>query len=161
MQVNICFLGIGVWLVIVANVTGRGFAFGLSSPSQPLVTTVVSRKSNGRKKEYFFDRNRPFVKKEFPQIGDEVRKKEIFSSVLEHLQLLLRSTFLPTIPISYDAGQTSQLTFLMESGYLPFIFFDNLQDLTTSLRSVLATVSLMTVFVSLFLSSTKICLSNL
>ncbi|KAL7477435.1 hypothetical protein ACHAW6_003240 [Cyclotella cf. meneghiniana] len=139
MQVNICFLGIGVWLVIVANVTGRGFAFGLSSPSQPLVTTVVSRKSNGRKKEYFFDRNRPFVKKEFPQIGDEVRKKEIFSSVLEHLQLLLRSTFLPTIPISYDAGQTSQLTFLMESGYLPFIFFDNLQDLTTSLRSVLAT----------------------
>lgn len=161
MQINICFLGIGVWLVIVANVTGRGFAFALSSPSHPPVTTVVSRKSNGRKKDYFFDRHGPFVKTEFPQRGDEVHKKEMPSSVLEHLRSLIRSTFLPTIPRSYDAGQISQLTLLMESGYLPFIFFDNLQDLTTSLRSVLATVSLMAVLVSLFLSSTEKCLSNM
>ena len=150
-----------MWLVIVAHITGRGFAFALSLPTHPPVKTVVSRKSNGRKITYFFDRHEPLVKKEFPQIADEVHKKEIFSSLLERLQSVLRSTFLPTISRSYDAGQKSQLTLLMESGYLPFIFFDNLQDLTTSLRSVLATVSLITVLVSLFLSSTMKCLYNM
>ncbi|KAL3805091.1 hypothetical protein HJC23_003319 [Cyclotella cryptica] len=125
---------------MIAHVTGRGFAFALSLPSHPPLTTVVSRKSNGRNKEYFFDHHEPSVEKEFPRLANGVhRKDKIFSSVLDHLQSVLRSTFLPTIRGSYDGGQKSQLTLLMESGYLPFILFDNLQDLTTSLRSVLAT----------------------
>jgi hypothetical protein len=115
-------------LLVVAshNVKGGSYAFALASPSHPQpIQKVISRRAIGRYKQYF--------------IGDvshtnntnEV-KRASFSSrdVLNHMQSVLRSTFLPT---------TNQVSSLRQSGYLSYILYDNLQDLTTALRSVLAT----------------------
>lgn len=131
-------LGIIIWPLII---NGTGGAFALASPSQPI--SVISRKSNGRFKEYFFD---DFTKREeeLSQPSNKGgQKKQVLSSVFGHFQMVLRSmfsitrsTFLPTLATS---DNQNQLFVLLKSGYLPYIIYDNLQDLTTSLRSVLAT----------------------
>lgn len=54
----------------------------------------------------------------------------------------LISTFLPSIPSSQvdDSSKgNNQLDKLRSTGYLRYVLYDNLQDLSTSLRSVLAT----------------------
>jgi len=62
---------------------------------------------------------------------------------LHKLKSSLRSTFLPTIPSKVGddikEGERRRQDVLAQSGYLKYMICDNLQDLSTSLRSVLAT----------------------
>ena len=64
------------------------------------------------------------------------------SAALHRVQSALRSTFLPALPSNNgqdNNGNNYQLDTLRKSGYLNYIIYDNIQDLSTSLRSVLAT----------------------
>ena len=97
---------------------------------------VVSHR-NGRSKSFYFDNetdnkdddNDSNVKLLLHQVG-------LFrpSDVLRQIQTGIISTFLPSIPSS-----SSSSNILSSSGYLRYILLDNIQDLCTSLRSVLAT----------------------
>jgi hypothetical protein len=104
-----------------------------SSPKQ-----VISRRNDGRTKSFSFDEpnnnkrvdSDSEVKFRLRQVGRELIQPSV---ALGHVQSALRSTFLPSIPSS------STKNILRSSGYLQYILFDNIQDLCTSLRSVLAT----------------------
>jgi hypothetical protein len=115
-------------ILVVAshNLRGGPYAIALASTSHPQpIQRVISRKANGRNKQYFIG--------DISHTNNAAQvKRTSFSSkdVLSHVQSVLRSTFLPT---------TNQISSLRQSGYLSYILYDNLQDLTTSLRSVLAT----------------------
>ena len=64
------------------------------------------------------------------------------SPTMRRVRSALISTFLPSIPSSQvdDSSKgNNQLDKLHSSGYLKYILYDNIQDLSTSLRSVLAT----------------------
>jgi len=101
-----------------------------SSPKQ-----VISLRNDGRTKSFSFDEPKRVdsdseVKFRLSQVGRELVRPSV---ALAHFQSALRSTFLPSIPSS------SPNNILRSSGYLQYILFDNIQDLCTSLRSVLAT----------------------
>lgn len=101
-------------------------------------THVISHRNDGRSKSFSFDET--FNSK---RVGGDskvkVRLRQVVrelihpSVALNHVQAALRSTFLPSIPSSTTKN------ILSSSGYLQYILFDNIQDLCTSLRSVLAT----------------------
>ena len=119
------------WLRLIVSITLIIICHALaaSSPKQ-----VISRRNDGRSKSFSFDEpnnnNNKLVS------GDSVVKYRLRirpSVALGHVQSALRSTFLPSIPSS------SANNILRSSGYLQYILFDNIQDLCTSLRSVLAT----------------------
>ena len=90
---------------------------------------IISRKSDGQYKTYHLD-----------GVSNDGRSKNTLqinpSVVLHRVQAALRSTFLPALP--GNAGK-EWLSELRNSGYLKYIIYDNIQDLSTSLRSVLAT----------------------
>ena len=103
---------------------------------------VISRRNDGRSQSFSFDEpsksdssekvanGNSQVKFRLRQVGREIVKPTL---ALNHVQSALRSTFLPSIP------RTTSKNILSSSGYLQYILFDNVQDLCTSLRSVLAT----------------------
>lgn len=105
---------------------------------------IISRKSDGQYKTYSFD--------DWDEEGHygpndgtiEKQKKDGFfgpSSALLRVRSAIRSTFLPSLTSSQgeDSNGNYQLDTLRSSGYLSYILYDNIQDLCTSLRSVLAT----------------------
>jgi hypothetical protein len=130
--------------VIVTHINNNGglYVFALASPSVPSPRSIISRKANGKYKEYLLTHNNH-------ELGPSENAKQIKThdqclstrDVLHHLQSVLRSTFLPTTSIAknLNGNPNNQFTTLKQSGYLSYITYDNLQDLTTSLRSVLAT----------------------
>ncbi|KAL9188760.1 hypothetical protein ACHAXT_007138 [Thalassiosira profunda] len=103
--------------------------------------TIVSRRSDGRSESFSLDG--------FDEDGDGAsdgasdgahkrKRSERFSGIhpsatRRRVRAALQSTFLPN---STGGGN---LEALRQSGYLRYIMYDNLQDLSTSLRSVLAT----------------------
>lgn len=104
-----------------------------SSPKQ-----IISRRNDGRLKSFSFDEpnnnkrvgSDSEVKFRLSQVGRDLVRPSV---ALGHIQSAVKSTFLPSIPSS------SSNNILRNSGYLKYILFDNIQDLCTSLRSVLAT----------------------
>jgi len=107
-------------------------ALASSSPKQ-----VISRRNDGRSKSFSFDEpnnkrvdNDSEMKFQLSQVGRDLIRPSV---ALGHVQAAVRSTFLPSIPSS------SSSNILRSSGYLQYILLDNIQDLCTSLRSVLAT----------------------
>ena len=104
---------------------------------------VFSRRNDGRSQSFSFDEptisdiseqvadGNSQVQFRLHQVGREIAKPTL---ALNHVQSALRSTFLPSIPNS-----STSKNILSSSGYLQYILFDNVQDLCTSLRSVLAT----------------------
>eukprot|EP00578_Thalassiosira_sp_NH16_P010305 CAMPEP_0181104680 /NCGR_PEP_ID=MMETSP1071-20121207/15562_1 /TAXON_ID=35127 /ORGANISM="Thalassiosira sp., Strain NH16" /LENGTH=495 /DNA_ID=CAMNT_0023187905 /DNA_START=231 /DNA_END=1716 /DNA_ORIENTATION=- len=110
---------------------------------------IISRKSDGQYKTYSLENNNNFLGGEAvggPGDGELTSdpKQKFFrpSATLHRVQSALRSTFLPALPSNQGENNGSsnyQLDALRSSGYLSYILNDNIQDLSTSLRSVLAT----------------------
>ncbi|KAL9184058.1 hypothetical protein ACHAXT_002144 [Thalassiosira profunda] len=107
-----------------------------SSPSStpPMSTdyVVVSQRSNGQCKTFSFD--------DATSIDERKRRKSM--PTFQRVQTALRSTFFPTVTTDVlGDGRINdhQLRALSRSGYLKYIFCDNLQDLSTTLRWVLVT----------------------
>ena len=103
---------------------------------------IISRKSDGQYKSY----NLIDDGEDIDVDGTRDNRQHIFhpSKVLYRVQSALRSTFLPALPSSDVKGNDNnksnyQLDKLRSSGYIKYIILDNIQDLSTSLRSVLAT----------------------
>jgi hypothetical protein len=101
---------------------------------------IISRKTDGQYVTYSLD--------DFDEDGIDgpnvrTQKKSPLSPslALRRVRSALRSTFLPSLPGGQveDGNGTHQLDTLRKSGYLSYILYDNVQDLSTSLRSVLAT----------------------
>ncbi|KAL3807804.1 hypothetical protein ACHAXA_004671 [Cyclostephanos tholiformis] len=102
---------------------------------------IISRKSDGQYISYSIDDldedglDRPIKK--------HGQKKGLFgpSSALLRVRSALRTTFLPSLPSGQgeDSNGNYHLDTLRSSGYISYILYDNIQDLSTSLRSVLAT----------------------
>ena len=109
------------------------YAFALASTSSYVPRSIISRKTNGKYKKFVFNDD------DGSSQGIEAKQADSQSvmskDVLSRIQSVLRSTFLPTT----STATTNHLSKLRQSGYLSYILYDNLQDLTTSLRSVLAT----------------------
>lgn len=135
-------------LIIVAaalDVNGGSFCsftFALASPSPTLgPRSIISRKANGNDKlyEYFTEEDLTETTVNKPVVRHDS------SSRKNRMAYMLRSTFLPLTSntASSDKSDTTNsdqmMTTLKQSGYLSYMIYDNLQDLTTSLRSVLAT----------------------
>lgn len=123
------------------------------------VNKIISRKSNGQYTVY--NLNTKLIGEESDVgLGErgsaEISRTHgdsrhlISSSVLYRFQYALRSTFLPTLPSASSQQNTGsdvkngnyhshQIDTLRRTNYLRYILYDNIQDLSTSLRSVLAT----------------------
>lgn len=113
---------------------------------------IVSRKSDGQYKTYSLD---PWLDNlEVKNIGGpddrelsrgDQRNSFRPSATLHRVQSALRSTFLPALPSNQggDDRGDDQLSTLRSSGYLSYILYDNIQDLSTNLRSVLATARIL------------------
>ena len=102
---------------------------------------IISRKSDGQYKTYHVNDGKEDNDLED---GTNARKEMLLhpSAALHRVQSALRSTFLPALPSNNgqdNNGNNYQLDTLRKSGYLNYIIYDNIQDLSTSLRSVLAT----------------------
>ena len=124
------------WLVLILIICYQD-CNALASPS-PKPIQVISRRNDGRSKRFSFDEsnnkrvyNHSEVRFRLSQVGRDLIRPSV---ALDHIQSAVRSTFLPSIPRS-----SSSKNVLRTSGYLQYILFDNIQDLCTSLRSVLAT----------------------
>lgn len=102
------------------------YAFALASTPSSLPRSIISRKINGRYEKF----NLSDGMSQGAAAKQVKRPRFVSGDVFSRIQSVLRSTFLPT---------TSNQSKLRQSGYLSYILYDNLQDLTTSLRSVLAT----------------------
>jgi len=99
---------------------------------------IISRKSDGQYKIY----NLINDGKDTDGIDDiHDNRQHIFhpSAALYRVQSALRSTFLPALPNSSNAkendnnnGNNYQMDKLRQSGYMKYILFDNIQDLSTS-----------------------------
>ncbi|KAL7543655.1 hypothetical protein ACHAXR_012959 [Thalassiosira sp. AJA248-18] len=105
---------------------------------------IVSRKSNGRytsfSLENYFDEKIGGGPADRDLKSGEKQSFFRISDALHHVQTALRSTFLPALPSNQDGTNNgNQIATLRRSGYLSYILYDNIQDLSTSLRSVLAT----------------------
>ena len=121
----------------------RSFTFALASPSPTLgPRSIISIKANGHYKEYFTKNVSPSDVTEStaykPIVRYDIPNRE------NRIAYMLRSTFLPLTSNTAsseksDTADDDQMTLLKQSGYLSYMIYDNLQDLTTSLRSVLAT----------------------
>ncbi len=114
------------------------------------ITKIISRKGDGGYKTFALDHFNP--SDDDNDVGGGVRsffqthKMSLRINHAEYLHKLksaLRSTFLPTIPSiaggDVQDGERRRQDVLAQSGYLKYMICDNLQDLSTSLRSVLAT----------------------
>ena len=110
---------------------------------------IISRKSDGQYITYSFDTSGVDV--DGPGSGEAsmtlMHRQKVSvldpSSTMRRVRSALISTFLPSIPSNQvddsSKGNNNQLDKLRSSGYLKYILYDNIQDLSTSLRSVLAT----------------------
>lgn len=106
---------------------------------------IISRKSDGQYKTYSLDDSGSESDgaagigggRDLKSRIDDGRNFLRPSSALHRVQSALRSTFLPALP-SNNQGE-GNADKLRSSGYLKYILYDNIQDLSTSLRSVLAT----------------------
>jgi hypothetical protein len=92
-----------------------------SNPSRSQQYIVSRKVDGGRYEEYHFDERVKHI--------TTAPKDLLLPNVIPHAQSVLKSTFLPSVPMAT----------LSESGYLLCILLDNIQYLTTSLCSVLAT----------------------
>jgi len=121
----------------------HALAVAVTSTSTP--SKIISRKSDGQYKSY----NLINDGKDTDDVdGTHDSRQHIFhpSKALHRVQSALRSTFLPALPSSNVRGNDDnnnsnnyQMDKLRSSGYIKYILYDNIQDLSTSLRSVLAT----------------------
>jgi len=131
----------------------------ISTPHLPThANKIISRKSDGQYIVYTFDTKLGGRENDVGLLGERggvdvaVSKKNgirhPFSSALNRFQYALRSTFLPSLPNgSQQKGDDNmndntlhhRIDTLRSTNYLRYIFYDNIQDLSTSLRSVLAT----------------------
>lgn len=135
-------------LIVTVGVLHSGFGcHALASPSsqirQPISTfiKVISRKGDGRYKVFTIDSaavNDNVVDDVSTISSSGHARTTSSSSKLEHIQSILRSTFLPTTPSSSN-GQCNQWETLLAHGYISYVLYDLVQDLSTNLRSVLAT----------------------
>lgn len=113
--------------------------------AQSAHSKIVSRKSDGRYVTFSLDNLGEAIDEDGPGNRDlgGSEKRKIFhpSATIHRVQSALRSTFLPALPSNQDGTNNgdNQLATLRKSGYLSYILYDNIQDLSTSLRSVLAT----------------------
>ena len=107
------------------------------SSTQQRSTIVISQKSNGQRTVFSFaDPNkRPSCKLQRNQY--KIRHSIIAS--LHRIQSALQSTFFPTVHADFNRnGQINNpMSSLSRLGYLAYILHDNIQDLSTTLRSVL------------------------
>lgn len=124
------------WLILILIICYKN-CNALASPS-PKPKHVISRRNDGRSKSFSFDEpnkkrvdNHSEVQFRLSQVGRDLIRPSV---AVDHIQSTVRATFLPSIPTS-----SSSKNVLRTSGYLQYILFDNIQDLCTSLRSVLAT----------------------
>lgn len=114
------------------------------------VTRIISRKGDGGYESFSLDDFNRSVDDDV--VGEGVRSffqthkiswRINPAASLHKLKSALRSTFLPTIPSKVGddikEGERRRQDVLAKSGYLKYMICDNLQDLSTSLRSVLAT----------------------
>ena len=113
--------------------------YALAYPNQH--SKIISRKSDGHKKIYSLETSDD-VDVGGGETSTEYKYNNYLdpSTTLKRLQSSLRSTFLPAVSSgANNKGCGDQLCVLRSSGYLKYMLYDNLQDLSTSLRSVLAT----------------------
>ena len=126
------------------------------------INKIISRKSNGQYTVYNLDTKLSGKESdvglgergsaEVSRTHGDIRHLHLISSsvLLYRFQYALRSTFLPTLPsassqqnIGSDGKNgnyhSHQIDTLRRTNYLRYILYDNMQDLSTSLRSVLAT----------------------
>mmetsp|Transcript_51963 Transcript_51963/g.110410 ORF Transcript_51963/g.110410 Transcript_51963/m.110410 type:complete len:151 (-) Transcript_51963:1542-1994(-) len=95
-------------------------------------TKIVSRKSDGRYETFSLgDLDENFDGGPDGRLGLSGATQNFLhpAATLRRIQSAIRATFLPA----------NRLSTLRSSGYLSYILYDNIQDLSTSLRSVLAT----------------------
>ena len=100
--------------------------------AQSAESKIISRKSDGRYTTFLLDNleeKKAFDKDITGRRGEELQKLIHPSATLRRVQSALRSTFLPD----------REIDVLSKTGYLRYAVYDNIQDLSTSLRSVLAT----------------------
>ena len=106
---------------------------------------IISRKSDGQYKTYSFDDwdEEGLYGLNCRGVEKHGQQNSFFrpSLALLRVRSAIRSTFLPSLPSGQgdESNGNYQLDTLRSSGYLSYILYDNIQDLSTSLRSVLAT----------------------
>ena len=127
-------------IILLFVVHHKCHALAAQSPSK-----IISRKSDGQYITYSFT-----SEVDVGPAGEasmelmHCRKVSVIypSPTMRRVRSALISTFLPSIPSSQvdDSSKgNNQLDKLRSSGYLKYVLYDNIQDLSTSLRSVLAT----------------------
>ena len=110
----------------------------ISNVSHQTNNVVISQRSNGQQEIFSFDS----LEDKLSVIGlksksSTIQQEQINSlkTVTHRIGYALQSTFLPSV-ITDDIN--GNLNILSHTGYLKYILYDNIQDLTTSLKSVLA-----------------------
>ena len=128
--------------IIILLILGTQPCHALAAVASTSPSKIISRKSDGLYKTYNLI-NDGEDKNDVDGTHDNRQHKFHPSVALHRVQSALRSTFLPALPSSNvkgkDKSNNYQLDKLRSSGYIKYILYDNIQDLSTSLRSVLAT----------------------
>ena len=131
------FVDMIAWMpILLALFSMKKQCYALSQPHQsnPMTapTKVISRKANGSYKLLSLgDTNETHgYEPSMPKSSKQQQARQWTSQVSS----VVSSTFLPTV-----RATDNQMAALSHSNYLKYIFFDNLQDLSTTLRSVLVT----------------------
>lgn len=129
------------WIVLV-SLAALPHCNSLSSSTPSKVShqtnnVVISQRSNGQQEIFSFDslEDKSSViglKSESSTIQEQINT---LKAVTHHIGYALQSTFLPSV-ITDDINKN--LSILSHTGYLKYILYDNIQDLSTSLKSVLA-----------------------
>lgn len=132
--------GIEMLWTLLAIACAQIYQCAALSPSNQSVPNahkhhVISQRSDGKCELFSFDSEKqPLADVEVQAVRDKMQRRfpSLAVSALHRIRSSFQSTFLPTVAGDYDVNA------LRSTGYLKYILYDNIQDLSTSLRSVLA-----------------------